>query len=61
MNLGMFLDSKLNLSGYLKTIFQKTNKTIGLLFKLQTLHPKALLQAFYKLFITPHFNYGDMI
>ena len=36
-HLGMFLDSKLNFSEHLKTIFQKTNKTIGLLRKLQTL------------------------
>ena len=35
-HLGMFLDSKLNFSEHLKTIFQKTNKTIGLLRKLQT-------------------------
>ena len=41
--LGMFLDSKLNFSGHLKTIFQKTNKTIGLLRKLQTLLPRAPL------------------
>ena len=33
-HLGMFLDSKLNFSEHLKTIFQKTNKTKGLLRKL---------------------------
>ena len=38
-HLGMFLDSKLNFSGHVKTIFQKPNKTIGLLRKLQTLFP----------------------
>ena len=32
-HLGMFLDSKLNFSEHLKTIFQKTNKTIALLRK----------------------------
>ena len=41
--LGMFLDRKLNFSEQLKTIFQKTNKTIGLLRKLQTLLPRAPL------------------
>ena len=40
-HLGMFLDSKLNFSEHLKTIFQKTNKTIGLLRKLQTRLPRA--------------------
>ena len=40
-HLEMFLDSKLNFSEHLKTIFQKTNKTIGLLCELQTLLPRA--------------------
>ena len=42
-HLGMFLDRKLNFSENLKTIFQKTNKTRGLLCKLQTLLPRAPL------------------
>ena len=60
-HLGMFLDSKLNFSEHLKTIFQKTNKTIGLLRKLQTLLPRAPLITIYKSFIRPHLDYGDMI
>ena len=60
-HIGMFLDSKLNFSEHLKTIFQKTNKTIGLLRKLQTLLPRAPLITIYKLFIRPHLDYGDMI
>ena len=47
-HLEMFLESKLNFSEHLKSIFQKTNKTIGLFRKLQTL-------------IRPHLHYGDMI
>ena len=39
----MFLDTKLNFSEYLKTTFQKTNKTIGLLRKIQALLPRATL------------------
>ena len=50
-HLGMFLDSKLNSSEHIKTIFQKTNKTIGLLRKLQTLLPRAPLITIYKSFI----------
>ena len=46
-HLGMFLDSKLNFSEHLKTIFQKTNKTIRLLRKLQTLFPRASLITIY--------------
>ena len=60
-HLGMFLDCKLNFSEHLKTIFQKTNKTIGLLRKLQTLLPRAPLITTYKSFIRPHLHYGDMI
>ena len=57
----MFLDSNLNFSEHLKTIFQKTNKTIGLLRKLQTLLPRAPLITIYKSFIRLHLDYGDMI
>ena len=60
-HLGMFLDSKSNFSEHLKTIFQKTNKTIGLLLKFQTLFPRAPLIASYKSFIRPHLDYGDMM
>ena len=59
-HLGMFLDSKLNFSEHLKTIFQKTNKTIRLLRKLQTLFPRAPLITIYKSFIRRHLDYGDM-
>ena len=59
-HLGMFLDSKLNFSEYLKTVFQKANKTIGLLRKLQTLLPRVPLITIYKSFIRPHFDYGDL-
>ena len=57
----MFLDSKLNFSEHLKAIFQKTNKTIRLLCKLQTLLPRAPIIIIYKSFIRPHLDYGDMI
>ena len=59
--LGMFLDGKLNFSEHLTTIFQKTNKTIGILRKLQTLLLRAPLITIYKSLISPHLDYGDMI
>ena len=59
-HLGMFLDSKLNFSEHLKTIFQKTNNTIGLLRKFQALLPRASLTTIYKSFIRPHLDYGDV-
>ena len=60
-HLGMFLDSKLNFSEHLKAIFQKTNETLGLLCKLQTLLLRAPLMTIFKLFIRPQLDYGDMI
>ena len=57
----MYLDSKLNFTEHLKTIFQKTNKTIGLLHKLQSLLPSTPLTIIYKSFIRSHLDYGDMI
>ena len=47
-HLGMYLASKLNFSEHLKTIFQKTNKIIGLLRQLQTLLPTAPLITIYQ-------------
>ena len=60
-HLGMFLDRKLNFSEHLKTISQKTSKTIGLLCKRQTLLPRAPLITIYESFIRPHLDYGGMI
>ena len=42
-HLEMFLNSKLNFSEHVKTIFQKTNKVIALLRHLQTISPTAPL------------------
>ena len=39
----------------------KTNKTIALLRKLQTLLPRAPLITSYESFIRPHLDYGDII
>ena len=60
-HLGMFLDSKLNFSELLQTIFLKTNKTIGLVRKLQTILHRAPLITIYKSFVRPLLDYGDMI
>ena len=60
-HLRMFLDSKLNFSEHLKTICQKTNKTVRVLHKPQTLLPRAPLITIYKSFVSYHLDYGDMI
>ena len=60
-HLGMLLDTKLNFSEQLKTIFQKTNKTMVLLHKLQTLLPRASLITIYKSVIRAYLAYNNMI
>ena len=60
-HLGMFLDTKLDFQGHLKSIFNKVNKTIGLLRKLHSTLPRLPLLSIYKSFIRPHLDYGDII
>ena len=58
---GVSQTSLLNCNQHLKAIFQKTNKIIVLLRKVQTLLPRAPLITNDKFFIRPHLDYGDMI
>ena len=60
-HLGMFLDFKLSFNEYLETVFAKVNGGIAILWKLQTVLPREALLTFYKSFIRPHFDYGDVI
>ena len=60
-HLGMFLDTKLDFQEYLKSIFGKVNKTIGLLQKLHHILPRSPLLTIYKSFIRPHLDHGDII
>ena len=53
MHLGMYLDTKFNFQEHLNNELSKVNKTIELLRKLQA--------TVYKVFIRPHFDYGDII
>ena len=57
----MFLDAKLDFQGHLKSIFNKVNKTIGLLRKLHNTLSRLPLLTIYKSFIRPHLDYGDII
>ena len=59
-HLGMFLNTKLDLQEYLKSIFHKVNKTIGLLWKLYHILPRSSLLPIRKSFIRPHLGYGDI-
>ena len=50
-----------NFEEHYKTILSKTNRTIGLLRKLQRLLPRAALITIYKAFARPHLGYGDVL
>ena len=58
-HLGVILDAKLTFEEHLKNVFNKTNKTIGLLRKLSNL--LQALAIIYKAFVRPHLDYGDVL
>ena len=60
-HLRLILDSQLSFEEYLKTIFRKANKTIGLIRKLRNSLPRPSLMTLYKSSIRPHLDYGDII
>ena len=60
-HLGVILDVKLTFEEHLKNLFNKTNKTIGLLRKLSNLLPRQALVTIYKAFIRPYLDYGDVL
>ena len=60
-HLGVILDVKLAFEEHLKNIFNKTNKTIGLLKKVSNLLPRHALVTIYKAFIRSHLDYGDVL
>ena len=60
-HLGMFLNTKLDFQGHLKSIFSKVNKIRGLLHKLRNTLPRLPLLIICKSFIIPHLDYGDIV
>ena len=61
IHLGVILDVKLTFEEHLENVFNKTNKTIGLLRKLSNLLPRQALITIYKAFVRPHLDYGDVL
>ena len=57
----MFLYTKLDFQGHLKSILSKVNKTKGLLRKLHNTLPRLPLITIYKSFIRTYLDYGDVI
>ena len=46
---------------HLISVQSRTNKTIGLLRKLQNTLPRQALITIYKAFVRPHLDYGDIL
>ena len=59
--LGIILDWKLTFKDHYKTVFSQTNRTIGLLRKLQKLLSREALITICKAFVRPHLDYGDVL
>ena len=57
-HLGVILDVKVTFEEHLKNVFNKTNKTTGLLWKLSNLLSRQALVTIYK---RPHLDYGDVL
>ena len=60
-HLGMILDCTLSFSSHIKEKIKITRKNIGILKFLSSHIPLKTLDQIYKLFIRPHFDYGDVI
>ena len=57
----VILDASLSFDEYLIIVQSKTNKTIGLLLKLQNTLPRQALITIHKAFVRPHLDYGDIL
>ena len=60
-HLSILLDSKLTFEDHYKIIINNTDRTIGLLRKLQSLLPRTALITICKAFARPQLDYGDVI
>ena len=60
-HLGIILDNQLKFDDYIKMVFRKISKTIGLLRNLRNFLPRAALITIYKAFIRSHLDYGDIL
>ena len=60
-HLGIVLDTRLPFSGYVKSIFSKTRKGIGMLKYLSNYLPRETLTQLYKLYVRPIQGYGNVI
>ena len=59
--MGVYLTGKLDFREHLQKMFEKINKTISLLRKLQNNPTRTPLATIYKSFIWPHQDCGDIL
>ena len=55
--LGLTLSSTLSWNQHINKISLKISKSIGILYRLRDIYPRAVLENLYNALITPHFNY----
>ena len=55
--LGLTLSSTLSWNQHINKISIKISKSIGILYRLRDIYPRAVLVNLYNALITPHFNY----
>ena len=60
-HLGIFHDFKLSFNEHLENFLARINISITILCKIQSVLPRETLLTTNKLFISPHFDYGDVI
>ena len=58
---GLILDSKLTFLDHVNAKIKTTTKTLGILRYFRKYLPLNTLDQIYKMFIRPHFDYGDVI
>ena len=58
---GMVLDSKLDLKNHLRDAIVKARRGIGMMKHLSRHVSRDVLIQLYKLYVTPHLDYGDII
>ena len=60
-HLGVILDASLSFKEHLISVQSKTNKTIGLLRKINNTLPRQALITIYKAFVRPHLDYVNIL
>ena len=60
-HLGLLLDKRLVFDRHVEEMILKANKGIGLITRIRRYLPRNSLLTFYKAFIRPYFDYGDVV